>query len=615
MRLITLDFETYYSQEYSLTKLTTEEYIRDPRFEPLIMGFQVDEDEPQWVQGKSDIGTILDSLDIENQAVLAHHAHFDGFILNHHFGHRPKAWLDTLSMARALHGSEVGGSLGKLVAHYGVGVKDTRQLVNAKGKRLHEFNEIELVDYAGYCCDDVRMTRAIFDKMIKYIPPTEMKLIDMVVRMFTEPELMLNGPKLREYHMTIRAEKSTLLIDAGVTLDEVMSNEKFAQALKRAGVTPPMKRSPTTGQMTYAFAKTDQGLLELQEHPSDQVQALVAARLGNKSTLNETRTLRMAEMAERGPATVYLKFSGAQQTHRLSGGDSMNWQNNQRGGVIRDSIEAPDGYVLVVADSRNIESRVVDTLAKQKDAVQAYRDYDAGHGPDIYCVMAGKIYRREITEDMKPERQFGKVVKLACGFQMGPERFQETARNMAGLELAMNVCATAVNIYRQSHPMVAMLWNRGQSALAVLATGPGDEEAPLKYLDPCQLVLIEQNALLLPNGLRIRYPEIGFNGDREWTFKSNRGERTKIYGGKIVENVVQALARNIVLEQTLRVSRLAKVPCKLSVHDEGVFLAPEDRADEVKAIATEVMSTSPEWWPDIPVAVEVNIARVYGEAK
>jgi DNA polymerase len=160
--------------------------------------------------------------------------------------------------------------------------------------------------------------------------------------------------------------------------------------------------------------------------------------------------------------------------------------------------------------------------------------------------------------------------------------------------------------------MVEMLWRRGQSALAVIASGPGDKE---KWLDPCHLVQVEQGALLLPNGLRIRYPEIGFNGDREWTFKSNRGERTKIYGGKITENVVQALARNIVLEQTLRVSRIAKVPCKLSVHDEGVFLVPFDRADEVKAIAEEVMSTSPEWWPEIPVAVQVNIARVYGDAK
>jgi DNA polymerase len=320
----------------------------------------------------------------------------------------------------------------------------------------------------------------------------------------------------------------------------------------------------------------------------------------------------MAEMAARGPATVYLKFSGAQQTHRLSGGDSMNWQNNQRGGVIRDSILAPDGYLLVVADSRNIESRVVDTLAKQLDAIQAYRDYDAGHGPDIYCVMASRIYKRTVTEDEKPERQLGKVVKLACGFQMGVERFQETARTMGGLALDLQTCAVVVGIYRQTHPMVSMLWNRGQSALATIASGPGDKE---KWLDPCQLIQVEQGALLLPNGLRIRYPELSFNGDREWTFRSNRGERTKLYGGKIVENVVQALARNIVLEQTLRISRLAKVPCKLSVHDEGVFLAPEDRAEEVKAIAEEVMSTSPEWWPDIPVAVQVKIARVYGEAK
>jgi DNA polymerase len=438
-----------------------------------------------------------------------------------------------------------------------------------------------------------------------------MKIIDMVIRMFTEPELLLDQEQLEDYHLRIRAEKATLLIAAGVQLDEVMSNDKFAAALLRAGVTPPTKISMTTGKQTYAFAKTDKGLLALQEHPSDQVQALVSARLGNKSTLNETRALKLADMAKRGPATVYLKFSGAQQTHRLSGADGINWQNNTRGGVIRNCIHAPDGYLLLVADSRNIESRVVDTLAQQEDAVEAYRAFDAGHGPDIYCVMASKIYRRMITPKDKPERQFGKVVKLACGFQMGAERFKETARIMAGMDLDMGTCATAVNIYRQSHAMVGVLWNRGQSAISALKGGPDGD----KYLDPKGLLIIEQGAILLPNGLRIRYPDLSFGGDREWTFRSGRGERTKIYGGKIVENVVQALARNIVLEQTLKISREAGVPCKLSVHDEGVFLVPEDRAFEVAAIAGEVMSESPKWWPELPVAVEVQIARVYGEAK
>jgi DNA polymerase len=476
------------------------------------------------------------------------------------------------------------------------------------GKRLADFSAIELAAYEAYCRNDTDGCRAIFDIMVEGYPVAELKIIDMVVRMFTEPELELDEPGLRDYHLTLQAQKNELLIDAGVTLDEVMSNEKFAAALRRVGINPPMKRSQTTGQMTYAFAKTDEVFRDLEEHPDDQVQALMAARFGNRSTLNETRTLRMADMATRGSACVYLKYSGAQQTHRLSGGDSTNWQNNQRGGVIRNCIVAPEGHLLVVADLKNIESRVVDTLAGQGDAIQSYRDYDAGFGPDIYCVMASKLYRRDITPEDVEERRLGKHVKLSCGFQSGAERFQETARIIGKLKLDMGTCEAAVNIYRQSHPFVVMLWNRGQSAIGSLAGGPDGE----KYLDPSRLVQIEQGALLLPNGLRIRYPELSCS-DREWTFKSNRGERTKLYGGKIIENVVQALARNVGLEQTLKIHRHA--PCKLSVHDEGVFLVREDRAEEVAAVAKEVMSTSPTWWPDLPVAVDVKIVRVYGEAK
>lgn len=607
MRLVTLDFETYFAPDYSLSKMTTEEYVRDPRFEPIIVGAKVDDGATIHAAGYGHIQMLLDSMELHNCAVLSHHAHFDMLILNHHFQIKPKVIFDTLSMARAIHGIEVSGSLGKLAQHYGLGEKgeDTKW---AFGKRLKDFSFDQRIQYARYCMNDVELTYELFMKMLDGFPKKELKIIDMVVRMFTEPELVLDEQGLRDYKQQIAAEKMTLLLSAGVTLDEVMSNEKFAAALERVGVDPPKKLSPTTGKLTYAFAKTDKALMELAEHPDEQVQALVAARLGNKTTINETRAERLANMATRGPACVYLKYSGAAQTHRLSGGDSMNWQNNQRGGKIRQCIHAPPGKVLVVADSRNIEARVDDWLAMQDDAVQVYRDFDAGIGPDVYCVMATKLYGREITPKDKPERQFGKVVKLACGYQMGADRLRETARNF-GMTISRSEAEVAIEVYRATHSMVKLLWARAQDSIGTIAQGT----TKVKHVDPRGVLQVEKGAILLPNGLRIKYPELSFDPQHGWSFKSQRGERTKLYGGKVVENVVQALARIIVLEQTLEIAKHS--PAKLSVHDEAVFCVEESEADYTVQVCQEVMSRPLSWCDDLPVAVEVHTAVRYGDAK
>jgi hypothetical protein len=620
MKLVTLDFETYWADDFTLSKMTTEEYVRDPRFQTILMGYQIDDDPHQHhVVGHGAIATLLGALDIENSAVLCHHAHFDGLILSHHFQQKPKVWFDTLSMARALHGTEVGGSLSKLMLHYGVGEKGT-DTINAKNMRLEQFSPEHLHNYGLYCRKDVKGTKDIFNKMVREFGRSELRQIDMVVRMFTEPIAELDHALLLDYAEEIQANKMTMLFEAGVTLEEVMSNEKFAEALRRVGVEPPKKLSLTTGKLTWAFAKTDKEFKDLEEHPDDRVQALVSARLGNKTTINETRAKRMADMVTRGPACFYYNYAGANQTHRLSGGDKMNWQNLQRGGKLRDAIYAPEGYALVVPDSSNIEARVLDYLAWQEDMLQIYRAYDRDpvNNPEVYCVIASRLYGREIVPSMKPERQAGKTVKLACGFQMGGDRYKETARIMGGLDITIQESQHAVLVYRQAHPMVVQLWARAHSALPVLAAGSDDD---VYYLDPRGLLRVEKNAIVLPNGLRLRYPEMRFDsGTNGWSFAGRKGQRKHIYGGKLVENVVQALAKIVVMDQLTEVNyqykrQLGYQPAIMTSHDEGVFCVPEDRADEVLAFAKTVMGNAPSWAPDLPVAAKGDIAIRYGDAK
>lgn len=605
MDLITLDWETYYAKDYTLSKMTTEEYIRDPRFQPIMCGFKVNDQRPFWVDAP-DIKAWLEKVDVQNNAVLAHHAHFDGLIMSHHYGLTPKVWFDTLSMARAVLGGKGGLGLAKLAEAMGLGKKGN-EVVNALGKRREDFSDYELGKYGAYCINDVELEYQLFQRLLPKFTKGELKIIDLVIRMFTEPMLELDADLLQEYLTDIQVDKTTALMRAGIQLPDVMSNDKFAAALSFLGVDPPTKLSPTTGKEAWAFAKTDPQMEALAEHPDLDVQALVAARLKNKTTLAETRTIRMLGIASRGPAPVYLKYSGADQTHRLSGGDKMNWQNNARGSKIRKAIHAPDGEVCVVADSSNIESRILDWLAMQEDAVEVYRKADAKLGPDTYCVMAEKIYQRPINKKGNPdERQMGKVAKLGLGYGMGAAKFINPVRIMAKKKIDLAFSELVVQAYRSGHPMVLKLWKRADSALAAIASGQLGVA-----IDPRGVVVTGPGCIVLPNKLEIRYPDLRKDADG-WSYWNGRS-REKIYGAKVVENIVQALARIVVMDQTLDINTY--LPVALSVHDEAVGVTSEADGKDALEFSLNCMRKSPEWGPDLPLNSEGSYHWSYGEAK
>jgi DNA polymerase len=333
MNIIVLDFESFYSSDYGLKKFTTEEYIRDPQFEVIGVAVQVNDGEPEWFTGDA-LGTyaFLQNYDWENSLALAHNAVFDGFILSHHFGIKPKGWLDTLSMGRALHGTEVGGSLAVLSSHYGLGVKGT-EVVNAMGLRREAFPADQLARYGDYCKNDVTLTWKLFNAMSGEFPPTELRLIDLTIKMFTEPVLQLDRVVLESHLHEVKGRKSYWL--GAHNKDDLMSNQKFAALLRENGVVPPMKKSPTTGKQTYAFSKTDEEFKALLEHPNTYVQALVAARLGTKSTIEETRTERFIGIAHRGALPVPLRYYAA-HTGRWGGclvADTMVTVYNTANGV------------------------------------------------------------------------------------------------------------------------------------------------------------------------------------------------------------------------------------------------------------------------------------------
>jgi len=618
MDLITVDFETFYDKDFSLSKLTTEEYIRDPQFEVIGLGVKVNDGETEWASGTPEqIERYLRKFNWGESAVLAHNTMFDGAILSWCYGVRPRLWLDTLCMGRALHGVEVGGSLKALAERYGLGEKGT-EVLNAKGKRRNNFTPEELDRYGDYCVNDVDLTHNLFramrtDFLLRTgsdFPKQELRLIDLTLRMFIEPKLDLDLNLLEQHLYEVKQRKEELLENVGVDKKELMSNPKFADLLRDLGVEPPMKISPTTGKQTYAFAKSDEEFKALQEHEDDRVQALVTARLGTKSTLEETRTQRFIDIAKRGLLPVPVRYYAA-HTGRWGGDDKINMQNLPSRGPnakkLKSSIIAPPGHVLIDADSSQIEARVLAWLAEQKGLVQAFFNKD-----DVYKEMASRIYAKEVDEIDKDERFVGKTTILGAGYGMGAVRFQAQLKTF-GYDLTQDECRRIIDVYRGTNWRISQFWREAQTAIEGLARGES-----FKFgVDGLLHVYGNESAIRLPSGLFMRYDDLKYTtdpktGETGYTYKTRRG-RTRLYGGKLTENVCQAVARCIIGEQMLRISKRYRVV--LTVHDSIVCCVPEEEVQEAQAFVEACMRWVPDWANGLPIDCESGIGRSYGECE
>ena len=605
MNIITLDFETFYSSEYGLKKYTTEEYIRSTQFEVIGVAVQVDDGEPEWFTGSMiETAQFLSGYDWRNSLALAHNAVFDGFILSEQFGIKPKGWLDTLSMGRALHGTEVGGSLAVLSAHYGLGVKGT-EVVNALGLRREAFPADQLARYGEYCKNDVTLTWALFNAMSKEFPPTELRLIDLTIKMFTEPVLRLDTVILEEHLGRVKATKTHLL--GALDKDSLMSNPKFAELLRGYGVVPPMKKSPTTGKQTYAFSKTDEEFKALLEHPNAYVQTLVAARLGTKSTIEETRTERFIGIANRGALPVPLRYYAA-HTGRWGGDDKVNLQNLPRSSTLKYAMIAPEGYVILDSDSSQIEARTLAWLAGQNDLVQAFDD-----GEDVYKIMASAIYNKPIESIIKDERFVGKQTILGAGYGMGAPKFQAQLKNF-GVEISLDEAKRIIDTYRLTYPQIVELWKDAGTALKAIL------QKQQTSLGRGGLLSVQgADGIILPNGLRLKYPNLRLSIDAE-TYKTEivydtkKGKATipnRIYGGKVIENVCQALARIIIGEQMLMIAKKYRVV--MTVHDAIAIIVPAAEAEVAKEYVELCMRLRPQWALELPLNCEAGYGTSYGD--
>lgn len=598
--IITVDFESFYDKDYSLTKLTTESYVNDKRFEVIGVGVKVGEGPTETcTASRKQTAEWLDRFNWEDSYVLCHNTLFDATILSYRFGIKPKMWLDTLSMARALHGTEVGGSLKALAEYYEVGEKGT-EVMNALGKRRLQFTGPEMDAYMAYCANDVDLTYEIFKRMAPAFNKAEIKLIDMTIRMHTEPKLLLDQQVLKDHLYVVRTKKEELMAKIATDKSELMSNPRFAEALLALGVAPPMKTSLRTGKETYAFAKSDEEMKALLEHDNPDVQALVAARIGVKSTLEETRTQRFIDMADRfGKLPVPLKYYGA-MTGRWAASDKTNLQNLPRGSTIKEAITAPEGWKIVGADLSNIELRVGLYFAGQLDKLNLL-----AQGTDLYKDFASAVFNVDYDDVDDDQRFIGKTSQLSLIYGTGPAKLRNAIKMMSGKDIGELEAKRIVDIYRRDYSRVKESWYEGDKMLHTMR----DNTAAV-FGEVLPLPVLGSAGIKLPSELFLKYPDLKQHenelGRKEWSY-AQRKERVRIHGPKCFQNTIQALARCVMGESMVRIAK--RLPVVLTIHDAVYCMVPDQLVEKAAKFIVKELKQAPEWASELPLDAEVGAGQ------
>jgi DNA polymerase len=650
-QILTIDFETYWdSKTYTLTKMTTEEYIRHEDF--LAFGFCahiLDSAEPtRWI-GRQDIPEFLAGIDWGRTAVLAHNAQFDISILSWNYSIKPAFIFDTLSMARALRGVEVGNSLAKLATDFGLPEKG-RAVYSTDGVRvLGSMPDLEN-QLAEYCKHDVFLCEEIFRRLLPGYPRSELRLIDMTLQMYTQPLLVLDAELLSEAIDKERDQREALLARLDIEESDLASNPKFAALIQGLGVVPPMKISKTTGKQALALAKNDAMFQALLNGDNEDVALLCEARLKVKSTGERTRAQRFLDIAGRGTLPVPLSYYGA-ITGRwtASKGSAINMQNLKRGSFLRKAVMAPEGYQLVVGDLSQIEPRVLAWLSDYTEMLDIFKA-----GGDPYAAFGAQMFNIPgMTKDSHPDlRQSAKSALLGAGYGLGwaafatqlltgflgapPVRYTRDFAKKLGVDLAYieRFVDWEDNVKRLlSIPRtcsVAALLTHSVAAKAIIDTYRRTAWPVVSFWDMCgslieksladgeevgyKCITFRKNEIVLPSGMSLRYPNLrrtkDDSGRPQWVYGP---DATKLYAGKITNNVTQGIARCVMTDGMLRVAK--KYPIAGTVHDELIAVVPDEEVEFAKTWVLAQMTVEPKYLPGIPLNADGGAHRRYGLAK
>ena len=604
---VTLDFETYYDKDYSLRKIKTAIYVRDARFKVQGVGIKQGSKATRYYHGDQAIRDALSSISWNTSELVGHNLNFDGLILFDIYGHRPAKYFDTKSVANVLLPASERKTLANCATRilgWGDGEGKLTGLDKTKGKR--DLTEEENQILKTYCIRDVDITYALYALLKDVLPEQERYLSSLTTRMAVEPVLHLDTDLLEGEIQRLEEQRDELLRLCPVSKTVLSSNPQFAKWIESQGMKVPMKVSKTTEKQTFALAKDDLKYRELQaDHP--EWQAVWDARRVVKSTIELTRALAFYEIGLKGTMPMPLNYYGA-HTGRWSGADGLNVQNlprfnpnNPNSGVLRRSICAAGGYSIVVVDSAQIELRINAWFCGES----AKLDILAGGG-DVYLYAASRHFGYTCNkQDHIHERFFGKMLELALGYNMGWRKLRiNAALGFMGtppVHLTQLEAQNAVNKWRHSNSKTQAMWSKLDNLIPRIK-----DTTPYEFNG----LIFGDGSIKLPNGMALHYNNLRWDDeDASWVYDNGK----KLYGGIILENIIQALARVIIAEQIYEVDQKCKIRVVSSTHDEIIAVCRQEDAEGVNDYINKVMSTPPTWAKDLPLAAEGGYAYNYSK--
>jgi len=608
---ITLDWETFYSTEYTLTKLTTTEYIYDDRFHAHGVGIKIGANDPIWYCGRKKIEAALASLDWPNVKLIGHNLNFDGGILAFRYGYVPQQYIDTASIARNVLPFLKSHSLKRIVAYLGIGEKVQAALTNVMGVRNP--TDEQLASLGAYCISDCRLSYGIYEYLNGNVSEKEYALIDTTVRMFTQPQLHLDAPRLRRLIADKEETRKKLIVKAQVPITTLRSTPKLVTEFRWRGIDPPQKPSPSDPEkLIYTFQRDLPQVQALTQHRDPRIRDLINARLEVMSSIDLNRATRMLAVHKvtGGKFPIPLMYYRA-HTGRWAGTDKLNAQNFTKGEIRQCIIAAPHHRVGAV-DLGQIEARLTAWLAEHLKLLSMFADPDV----DVYVDMAAQIFNKPIEEINDDERFVGKILILSAGFGIGWKKllnFFQTKRPDLGITDVM--ADSMIRAYRSKNYPIVMLWKRLQKMLEYMITMEDDEEVHYKCLT------FGRNYVRLPDGNLLMYPNLRYveeemaDGSIRMQIEYDHKENPqRIYGGRFTENIIQALARSLIGDSMVTVQQNI-IPIAAMAHDELIVMPHVSEADEVIESIIEIMTTPPAWAPDLPLTAEGTHADTYGDAK
>jgi len=640
--ILVIDFETYFDHDYTLSKMGVVEYIADDRFELTGMGwYDSDEFSPGFM--KSDIhfcpghmaGHFISLMSWDEVTVVAKNCNFDIRILRDKFDITPPYVIDVEDLSR-FYDSRMKYSLKSLAKTFGLTSKG--ETVQFLGQHYKEMTDKKQKALAAYCRNDVELELELFKILLPYVSNVKLELwlARHTLKLSLQPAIELDFELAAELKSSMDKELRALLDkvkwieqDDKDTLTVLRTKILFPQILQNElpeGEIIPMKQGKK--EMIPALAKSDEGFQQLLVHPVQRVRELCQAKQAAKSWPAHIKRIEKMELAARcygGKLPIPLKYCGG-HTSRWSGGGGYNLQNlggRGRAGAgnhpliskMRGLLKAPDGYILGIVDSAQIECRVLAWLAGEKKLLTGFANNE-----DIYSEFATKLFGHQVYKDvsddpvpvqklMKLERGFGKDTILGAGYGMGTLRFYSncyanpTLRPMFDSgQFDFDFVQKLITLYRTTYSRIPLLWKRVEAAFKWAIRHPGARACIDNFL---RFYKDDHVYIELPSGRKLMYRHCSapLKGEIKWRYG-------KLWGGSLVENLCQAIARDLLAEWIYAIEQ-EEIQVVLHVHDEIIALLPEDSAEKMLQIMHNIMCTNPLWAKGLPLDAESGLSKRY----